>query len=70
MTELMGFLTDQLVNVCEALLVFLCDTNINTVGAFSSLRVIPVPADQRYHPEIRYSYGYYNGQTMVPISVG
>jgi hypothetical protein len=70
MTELMGFLTDQLVNVCEALLVFLCDTNINTVGAFSSLRVIPVPADQRYHPEIRYSYGYYNGHTMVPISVG
>lgn len=71
MTTLMEFLTDHLVNVCEALLVYLCDANINMHGAFSSLRVVSVPPDQRrFHPEIRYSYGYYDGQSMSPILVG
>jgi len=69
-TASMEFITSHLVNVCEALLVNLCDANINAVGMLSSsLRVIQVPPDRRRHPEIRYSYGYFNGQTMVPISV-
>jgi hypothetical protein len=71
MTALIEYLADNLVNVCEALLVYLCDANINMHGAFSSLRVVPLPPDQRrFHQEIRYSYGYYDGKSMIPIVVG
>jgi hypothetical protein len=69
-TELMKSVTDDLVNVCEAFFVYLCGSNIQVSGAFSSLGVIKVAPEQRHNPNIRFSYGYYNGQRMVPVAVG
>jgi hypothetical protein len=67
---MMETVTQDLVNVCEALLAYLCGSNVNVCGAFASLRVIQLPPEQRQNPQVRFSYGYYNGQTMIPISVG
>jgi hypothetical protein len=69
-TALMNSVTDGLVNVCEAFFVHLCDSNIQVQGAFSSLQVIEVPLEQRQNPHIRFSYGYCDGQKMIPIGVG
>lgn len=66
---LMKFITEKLVNICEGLLVRLCDSNIKGPGPFSALRVIEVAPDKRNNPYVRFSYGYYDGQTMIPISV-
>jgi hypothetical protein len=70
LTVMMETVTRDLVNVCEALVAYLCDSKIDVRGAFSSLRVIQVPPGQRQNPQIRFSYGYYDGQKMIPISVG
>jgi hypothetical protein len=70
LTVMMETVTQHLVNVCELLLVYLCDSNVNVGGAFASLRVIQVPPEQRQNADVRFSYGYYNGQTIIPISVG
>lgn len=68
---MMQSVTEDLVNTCEAFLAHLCGLNINGYGAlFSSLGVIMVPSSQRQHPEVRFSYGYYDGKQMIPIAVG
>jgi hypothetical protein len=69
-TSFMKAITDHLVNACEAFFVYLCDSNIDAKGVAFTLRVIELPPDQRRNLEVRYSYGYYNGESMVPISVG
>jgi hypothetical protein len=70
LTVMMETVTHDLVNVCEALVAYLCDSNIDVRGAFASLRVIQVPPGQRQNPQIRFSYAYYDGQKMIPLSVG
>jgi hypothetical protein len=67
---MMETVTQDLVNVCEALLAYLCDSNVDAIGAFASLRVIELPTEQRQNADVRFSYGYYDGQKMIPISVG
>lgn len=70
LTVMMETVTRDLVSVCEALVAYLCDSNIDVRGAFASLRVIQVPLGQRQNPQVRFSYAYYDGQKMIPISVG
>lgn len=67
--ESMVSISDDLVNVCEGILVVLCGSQIKGQSLLQ-LQVISVASDQRRHPHVRFSYGYYDGQTMVPIEVG
>lgn len=70
-TVMMQSVTEDLVNICEAFFAYLCGININGYGPFaSSIGVIIVPPSQRQHPEVRFSYGYYDGKQMIPIAVG
>ena len=71
LTVMMKTVTRDLVNVCEALVAYLCDSNIDVRGAFASLRgYSSSPLEQRQNPQVRFSYAYYDGQKMIPISVG
>jgi hypothetical protein len=68
LTQMMTSVTEDLVNLCEGILVVLCGSNIKG-PTMLQLQVISVAPDQRRHPHVRFSYGYYDGQKMVPIAV-
>lgn len=70
-TVMMESITEHLVNVCEAFFAYLCGLNTNGCGALlSTLTVVIVPPGKRQHPEVKFSYAYYDGKDLIPISVG
>ena len=67
--EMMLSVTDDLVNMCEGIIVVLCGSQIKGTSPLP-LQVMRVAPDRRQHPHVRFSYGYFDGQKTVPIGVG
>lgn len=59
--------SQNLVDVVELMLVFLCARHVQSLAGFP-VQVVEIPPDRRRSENVRYGYGMVNGDQIIPMS--
>ncbi len=65
--EFMRSTTDQLVEVVELMVVFLCTRHVQSIAGFP-FQVYLLPEDDRTSKHVQYCIGLYDGKNVIPVS--
>lgn len=68
-TALMKQITTDLVSAIELLVAHLCAVSTNAPAGFP-IQVLELPAQQRHIKQVRFCYGYLDGERVVPVGGG
>ncbi|KAB2920654.1 MAG: hypothetical protein F9K30_16120 [Dechloromonas sp.] len=66
LTSFMSQVTDDIANVAELLMTYLCNTHVQPFPAFP-VQVVELPLEQRSNPLVRMSYGCIQGDQIIRI---
>ncbi|MBZ0134240.1 MAG: hypothetical protein M9884_16900 [Rhodocyclaceae bacterium] len=69
-TPIRGFMSSACANIAdivELMIVFLCARHVGAPGNLS-IRVIEIPIDRRFNPNVRYGFGVMIAGQLVPLS--
>ncbi|MFC1577655.1 hypothetical protein ACFL36_01460 [Thermodesulfobacteriota bacterium] len=64
--EFMNHISEEIVNIVELMLVFLCSRHVRPFAGFP-VQVFETPVDRRRSPNVRYGYGVANEDTFIPF---
>lgn len=57
----------NIADIVELMIVFLCARHVGAPGNLS-IRVIEIPIDRRFNPNVRYGFGVMIAGQLVPLS--
>lgn len=66
LTSLMSQITDDIANVAESFMAYLCNAHVQPLSPFP-IHVIELPLEQRSNPLVRMSYGCIQGDQIIRI---